>query len=95
MTFVSKHSQERLTIDTKLTFIDKNQTIPITGLVIAEVKQSTARDKSQFVSLMRQNKVITKSISKYCLGVVSLNTSIKQNNFKPTLLCLQKLLRAS
>lgn len=95
MTFVSKHSQERLTIDTKLTFIDKNQTIPITSLVIAEVKQGSARDKSRFVSLMRQHKVKTKSISKYCLGVISLNNYIKHNNFKPTLLYLRKLLRAS
>jgi two-component sensor histidine kinase len=45
MTFVNKHSEERLTIDTKLTFIDERQTIPITGLVIAELKQNSARDK--------------------------------------------------
>jgi VTC domain len=95
MTFVSKHSEERLTIDTKLTFIDENQTIPIQGLVIAEVKQGSDRDKSSFVSLMRKHKVKQKSISKYCLGVISLNSGIKKNNFKPTLLYLQKLLKAS
>jgi hypothetical protein len=95
MTFVSKHSEERLTIDTKLTFIDERQTIPVTGLVIAEVKQGSARDKSNFVSLMREHRVKEKSISKYCLGVISLNSDIKKNNFKPTLLYLQKLLRAS
>ncbi len=95
MTFVSKHSEERLTIDTKLTFIDDHQTIPVNGLVIAEVKQGSARDKSAFVSLMREHRVKQKSISKYCLGVISLNNKIKQNNFKPTLLYLQKLLKAS
>ncbi len=95
MTFVSKHSEERLTIDTKLTFIDKDQTIPISGLVIAEVKQGSVKDKSAFVSLMRKYHVQQKSISKYCLGVISLNEKIKQNNFKPTLLYLQKLLNAS
>jgi hypothetical protein len=95
MTFVSKHSQERLTVDTKLTFIDNNQTIPIRGLVIAEVKQGSARDKSEFINLMRRHRVQQKSISKYCLGVISLNKKIKQNNFKPTLIYLQKLLKAS
>lgn len=95
MTFVSKKSEERLTIDTKLTYIDNRNTIPITGLVIAEVKQSRAFDKSFFISLMHQHRVEERSISKYCLGVISLNKEIKKNNFKPTLLFLQKLLKAS
>ena len=95
MTFVSKTSEERLTLDTKLTFLDNNQTIQMKGLVIAEVKQGSSRDKSKFVTLMRQLRVKEKSISKYCLGVISLNKNIKKNNFKPTLLYLQKLLKAS
>jgi hypothetical protein len=95
MTFVNKHSEERLTIDTKLTFIDDEQTIPIHGLVIAEVKQGKTHDKSPFINLMRKYRVQEKSISKYCLGVISLNNAIKKNNFKPTLLYLQKLLKAS
>jgi len=95
MTFVGKHTQERLTIDTKLTFLDEHQTVPITGLVIAEVKQGSVRDKSPFVGIMRHHKVKEKSISKYCLGVISLHQDIKKNRFKPTLLYLQKLLKAS
>jgi hypothetical protein len=95
MTFVSKTSAERLTIDTKLTFIDDTKRIQINGLAIAEVKQSSARDKSYFVSLMKKLKVKERSISKYCLGVISLNEKIKRNNFKGTLLYLQKLLKAS
>jgi len=95
MTFVSKHSEERLTIDTKLQFLDDAQTIPVEGLVIAEVKQGSARDKSLFVSLMHDYHVKEKSISKYCLGVISLNSYIKKNNFKPTLLYLKKILKAS
>src|SRR4051812_8678883 len=82
MTFVSKHTEERLTIDTKLTFIDEKQTIPFQTLVIAEVKRGSVREKSSFVQLMKQYRVKERSISKYCLGVISLNTTIKQNNFK-------------
>ncbi len=95
MTFVSKHSEERLTIDTKLQFLDDKKNVPVQGLVIAEVKQGSARDKSLFVSLMREYRVKEKSISKYCLGVISLNDYIKKNNFKPTLLYLKKILKAS
>jgi hypothetical protein len=95
MTFVAKESNERLTIDTNLNFIDDNNNISIKGLVIAEVKRGSARDKSYFVSMMHSSRVKERSISKYCLGVVSLNEKIKKNNFKPALLYLQKLLRAS
>lgn len=93
MTFVSKHTEERLTIDTKLTFIDERQTIPVLSLVIAEVKRGNVREKSRFIDIMKEFHVKEKSISKYCLGVISLNSNIKQNNFKPTILYLKKLLR--
>ncbi len=42
-----------MTMDTFLTFKDEKQTKIYTGLVIAEVKQSSSRDKSPFVDLMK------------------------------------------
>jgi hypothetical protein len=93
MTFVNKHSQERLTIDTEMVFIDPKNSVNYTGLVIAEVKQGSSRDKSPFIDMMRAHSIQKKSISKYCLGVISLNPEIKKNNFKPTLLYLSKLLK--
>lgn len=95
MTFVNKHTPERLTVDMKLTYIDGDRVIPYTGLIIAEVKQSSLKDKSPFVSLMQKYHIRPRSISKYCLGVISLFPEIKKNNFKPTLLYIQKLLKAS
>jgi hypothetical protein len=95
MTFVHRQNAERLTIDTKLTFVNDKKTHAYSGLVIAEVKQGSVKDKSAFVKLMRKYNVQEKSISKYCLGVVTLNEKIKKNNFKPTLLYLNKLLKAS
>ncbi len=95
ITFVSKGSQERLTVDTILTFKDEEQEIEYKGLVIAEVKRSSSRDKSQFVELMKSFSIAQKSISKYCLGVVTLHPELKKNTFKPTLLYLNKLLQAS
>lgn len=95
ITFVNKHSQERLTIDTNLHFIDDHGKVDYTGLVIAEVKQGSGLDKSPFIALMKKHHIAEKSISKYCLGVISLNPGIKHNRFKPTLLYLNKLLKAS
>jgi hypothetical protein len=91
-TFVSKTTQERLTIDTNLTFINGNNRKTYEGLAIAEVKQGSSLDKSPFISLMKKYRVRPKSISKYCLGVISLHPEIKHNRFKPTLLYLNKLL---
>jgi hypothetical protein len=95
ITFVNKHTPERLTIDMKLNYAEGDRGIPYTGLVIAEVKQGSVKDKSPFISLMHQFHVRQQSISKYCLGVITLFPSIKKNNFKPTLLYIQKLLKAS
>lgn len=95
ITFVNKHSQERLTIDTKLIFKDDVHTVDYSGLVIAEVKQGSSREKSPFIELMRKYSVQRRSISKYCLGVISLHPGIKMNNFKPTILYLSKLLKES
>lgn len=95
ITFVSKTSQERLTVDTRLSYHNDNRKVGFERLIIAEVKQGSARDKSVFVDLMRAHSIPQRSISKYCLGVISLHPEIKKNRFKPTLLYLNKLLRAS
>ena len=95
ITFVSKTSQERLTIDTFLTFKNETKNIHYEGLVIAEVKRASGRDKSEFVELMKSFSIARKSISKYCLGVITLHPELKRNIFKPTLLYLNKLLKAS
>ena len=76
-----------------MVFIDPKNSVNYTGLVIAEVKQGSSRDKSPFIDMMRAHSIQKKSISKYCLGVISLNPEIKKNNFKPTLLYLSKLLK--
>ena len=95
ITFVNKHSQERLTVDTGLHFVDDAGKVLYDGLVIAEVKQGSGLDKSPFIALMREFKIQQKSISKYCLGVISLHPELKHNRFKPTLIYLNKLLKAS
>ncbi|CAN5605566.1 polyphosphate polymerase domain-containing protein [soil metagenome] len=91
-TFVSKTTQERLTLDLNLTYIDDKTQKTYDGLVIAEVKRGSSLDKSPFIGLMRKYNIREKSISKYCLGVISLNPEIKKNRFKPTLLYLNKIL---
>lgn len=87
---VNKNQPERLTLDIHLHFVNDEHTIPYDSIVIAELKQEK-RQNSVFKSLMKDFSIREKSISKYCLGIVSLYPEVKQNNFKPILLTLNKI----
>lgn len=87
MTFVNKYSQERLTIDTNLTYKNTNDSDPkishFPELVIAEAKREKAASVSQFIRLVRKTGVREGSISKYCFGIYNLINEVPKNNFKP------------
>ena len=87
MTFVNKYSQERLTIDTNLTYKKANNVesefVQFPGLVIVEAKREKAASVSQFVRLVRKTGVREGSISKYCFGIYNLVKEVPKNNFKP------------
>ena len=91
ITFVNKHSPERVTIDIDLTFKTNDQKKTIDNLVIAEVKQDKAF-VSAFIKLMKKSHIREGSISKYCYGVISIFSKIKHNNFKPNLILIKKIL---
>jgi hypothetical protein len=92
ITFVHKNFVERLTIDLNLCFKEGNNEKKFETLVIAELKRDKASSKSPFIDIMNAQKIRENSISKYCLGVTQLFPAIKQNNFKPKILTLNKLL---
>lgn len=81
ITLVSTISTERLTIDIGISYKNSEKTEAYPHLVIAEVKQPKAI-KSPFIILMRQHHIFERKLSKYCLGMYSLNQQLKHNNFK-------------
>jgi hypothetical protein len=91
ITLVSRHSKERLTIDLNLCFDDGCQLKNLDGLVIAEVKQERLDLNSVFIQGVRKQGVHPSGFSKYCIGIALLNQRIKQNNFKPNLRKLDRL----
>lgn len=91
MTFVSRTSPIRLTIDTGLHYSFNGQENQFSNLVIAEIKQNRTV-RSDFHTLMRKYHIPALSISKYCLGIISLYQGVKKNNFKRKLLTIQHLL---
>ncbi len=90
LTLVSKKKTERVTIDMNLRFHKDPEVRDFGKLVIAELKQSEARN-SKFSEVMRKFGIRSLAISKYCYGVISLYNNIKYNNFKPRLISINKI----
>lgn len=90
ITLVNKNLSERVTIDISLSYCNQDVACSYPSLVIAEVKQEKTT-RSPIITLFQGRSIHPYSISKYCLGIASLNKSIKINNFKPKLLHVKKL----
>ena len=93
LTLVGKSQAERVTIDLDLSFGQEDSYTGLPGMVIAEVKQSHFSQDSYFIQQMRKRGIRSNSFSKYCAGVCLLYDDIKQNNFKPVMRTVQKLVQ--
>lgn len=91
LTLVSRTTAERLTFDFDLTFSDGTRRLGYPQVVVAEVKQD-ALQTSPFRALMKQHRLREGALSKYCLGLISLNHTLPQNRFKTRFRRLQTLL---
>ena len=90
ISLIHKNLNERVTFDFDITFAnDKKKTLP-NNMVIVEVKQDT-KFKSPVVLLLKSMNKRSVSISKYCYGLLSIDSSIKHNNFNPLLKDLHKI----
>lgn len=93
ITLVDTKIPERLTIDWDMSFTE-----PATGrkkqmenLCIAEVKKERGSKNHWFDQAVKSCGIYPLGFSKYCLGLLQFNTSIKSNRFKPRLLQLTKM----
>jgi len=99
ITFVSRHDQERLTLDLSLRFAChpdgavEGRAIILPGVAIAEVKRDGFGRRSDFVARMRELGVRPTGFSKYCAGVAMLFEEVKHNNFKPKMRLVEKLVQ--
>lgn len=93
LTLVSKRFDERVTIDTDLTFQFGEKMYPYEGLVIAELKQDKFTKGSRITEVLRNLKIENSGMSKYCLGVAMLIDGVKKNNFKPKILKIEKAIK--
>ena len=92
ITFVHKRRKERLTIDVNFRFEDINSTkYNLGNMVIAEVKQAKRNLSSNFIRIIKEERIHPFRISKYCMATSTLFPQLKKNNFKRKFLHLDKL----
>jgi hypothetical protein len=90
ITLVDHLKTVRITIDTGLTFSKDMKTCSYPFLVIAEIKQDK-NHHAVFQELLHRNHIHPFRISKYCLGMISLDNTLRYNNFKQKLHVINKL----
>lgn len=91
ITLVHKTDQERVTIDFNLIFADTKNKIDLKEPIIIEVKQSGLNRNSNISTLLRANQIRPQRLSKYCIGCILLDNTLKYNRFKKRLLELNKI----
>lgn len=91
ITLVNKLGNERLTIDTGISYSDNHHGGKnIENMVVIEVKQEN-KCFSPFQELLEKNDQPEQFLSKYCLGVDCMKKGSKKSNFDETASILKKL----
>jgi hypothetical protein len=91
ITLMSKHDQERMTLDLDLRFLSPSGMFSLPGITIAEVKQPRFSTHSAFMEAMRRAGCRPTRFSKYCVGIALAYPQVKRNVFKPLLRHIEKL----
>lgn len=92
LTLVGRDRPERVTIDTALSFhgsTGRHARLP--GAAIVEVKVNRPGDRSPLRTRLRESGRQPTRISKYCIGSLLLDPTLKHNRFKRALRVVQNL----
>ncbi len=92
ITLAHKKLEDRCTLDINLRATWNGKDYNFEHLVIAELKQERFKHASDFNLTLKKHKVYSESFSKYCFSFFNLNEDLKQNNFKPKIHQLNKIL---
>jgi hypothetical protein len=92
MTLVNKKMTERITIDHNLFFENGHIHKDLPKLAIAEIKRSNTNGQiSHFIEILENMGIGPRGLSKYCIGRVLTDDSIKYNRFKESFLIFDKI----
>lgn len=82
MMLVSKNLNERCTIDLDLNFKTDIEDVSLENLVIVEVKAEGHAKSSAIKQVLQRHRIKTAGFSKYCVGRVVTDDTLKRNRFK-------------
>tara|TARA_B100000780_G_scaffold277541_1_gene248463 strand:- start:99 stop:851 length:753 start_codon:yes stop_codon:yes gene_type:complete len=91
ITLVHKTAEERVTIDLNLHFISGEKKVKFKDQVIVEIKQSQVNRDTLMSRLLRSKGIRMLRVSKYCIGCILVDPSIKYNRFKSRLLKINEI----
>ncbi|MEP2024555.1 MAG: polyphosphate polymerase domain-containing protein [Reichenbachiella sp.] len=94
VTLVDAVNKERITIDFDLNYTFGNNKKKFDSLAIVEMKQERYNRNSPIVAQLKSIQSHPYSISKYCIGLMSLCNNLKYNRFKKNILKIEKLANA-
>lgn len=92
ITLVNLKNKERVTLDLNLSFSMDDVEKDFNNLVIVELKQERFNRKSEVVKILKSLKQNPYSISKYCIGMISLYNDLKYNIFKKKLIKINNII---
>lgn len=90
ITLVSKHQNERCTIDLNLAFKANGKVVETKNLVIVEVKTEGTANNSILIEQLQKANISASGFSKYCIGRLLTDNALKHNSFKSKLSRLAK-----
>lgn len=90
-TMADKNFTERATIDVQLTFKKDDKHWIYDQIVIAELKQEKLDRSSNLMRTLKKYHILPMRMSKYCMGILAADQSIKANRFKKKKRIFEKL----
>ena len=90
-TLTNTKRNQRITIDTDLSFWLNNKPLSIPNLVVVEVKSTRDDIDPTIYNLLRQFHIHPTGMSKYSIGLAMLKPDLKQNLFKQKIHTIKKL----
>jgi len=91
ITLVGRRDPERITIDIDISFRHKNKEKGLPFLTICEVKRDQSKGSTDFMKILKAERIYPGSSSKYCLGTIFLKSPVKYNLFKSNIRKINKL----
>jgi len=94
ITLAAHASEERVTLDLAMEFIDDNGKIQFPEVVIAEIKQARLSRESPMLKALHARRIAPLRVSKYSLAVAMLVPSMKSNAFKAKINQVRKIINS-